>query len=366
MEATEASGGDRLSRAADRSGKLLVIGAAVLAAALLFWTLRSILIPIFLALLISTQLFPVVRWLESRRAPHPVAVTLAVLLALAVFVGVLTVIVGEVVSAGSKLDESLSAGTDDAAAWIAAHSGPLELSEAEVRSEGEKLGGRLTESPGPAVHGVMGGVSAAAGILVGAVLTIAFTVYMLSDGGRGFCWFTARLAEPGRSRVERSARRAWVTLTNYVRGVAAVAVFDAVLIGAALFILGVPLAGALTALVFLLAFIPIVGAWVSGVICTLVALAGNGVGTAAIVAGVSVAVQQLEAVVIAPQVYRRAIRLHPMVTLAAVAAGGLLAGVVGALIAVPAVALVWAVAEEWAMPVAELPGDAAGIRRGEE
>ena len=363
MDASQARRGDRLSRAADTSGKLLVVGAAVLAAALLFWTLRSILIPIFLALLISTQLVPVVRWLEARRTPHTIAVALAILLALVVFLGAMSLIVGEVVSAGSKLDESLSAGTDDAAAWVANHSGPLELSEKEVRAEGEKLASRITESPGPAVSGLWGGVSAAAGILVGVILTLAFTVYILSDGGRGFTWFARRFGDPTRNRIERSAERAWTTLTNYVRGVAAVAVFDAALIGAALFILGVPLAGALTALVFLLAFIPIIGAWASGIIATLVALAGNGIGTAAIVAAVSVAVQQLEAVVIAPQVYRRAIRLHPMITLAAVAAGGLLAGVVGALIAVPAVALVWAVSEEWSAPVAELPDGSADLRR---
>lgn len=353
MDATRADEGadrDRLTRAAEISGKLLVVGAAVLVGLLLFWTLRPVLIPVFLALLISTQLAPVVGWLERRRVPGPLAVTVAVLLAVLILFGALGGIVGQVIQQSSGLDESLSAGTDDAAAWVASHSGPLDLSQREVNAEFDKLGDRLTESPGAAVEGVLGGVSVAVGILVAAILTLAFTVYMLSDRGASFRWFADRFAEPTRTRVIRSGQRGWSTLTSYIRGVGMVAVFDAVLIGAALFILGVPLAGALTALVFLLAFIPIVGAWVSGIVATLVALAGNGIGTAALVAGVSIAVQQLEALVIAPQVYRRAVRLHPMVTLAAVAAGGLLAGVIGAFIAVPAVALAWAINEEWRAP----------------
>lgn len=346
----DSDGKDRLSRAADVSGKLLVIAAAALAALLLFWTLRPILIPILLALLISTQLMPIVEWLVKKRLPRSLAVMAAVLLAFLVFAGVLTGIVGQVVSESSGLDESLSAGTNDAAEWVSGHSGPLELSETDVREEAEKLGQGITESPGPAVEGILGGVSAAAGVLVALILTFAFSVYMLSDGGRGFRWFADRFREPTRGKVQKAGARAWSTLGSYIRGVATVAVFDAVLIGTGLFLLDVPLAGALTALVFLLAFIPIIGAWVSGIIATLVALAGAGVGTAALVAALSLAVQQLEALVIAPQVYRRAVRLHPMITLGAVASGGLLAGVIGAFIAVPLVALVWAVNEEWNAP----------------
>ena len=344
---TRSSPGDRLGRAADISGKLLIIGAAIAVLLFLFWNLRPVLVPFFLALLISTQLMPVVNWLKSKRLPPALAVTFAMALALVIFLVAVSLIVGQVVSESEGLDESLSAGADDAAAWVAANSGPFELSETEVRAEAEKLASRVTDSPGPAVNGVIGGLSAAAGVLVAVVLTLAFTVYMLSDGGRGFTWFANRFREPSRSRVLRAGVRAWTTLGNYIRGVALVAVFDAALIGGVLFILGVPLAGALTAMVFLLAFIPIVGAWVSGIIATLVALAGSGPGTAGIVAATSLAVQQLEAVAIAPMVYRRAVRLHPMVTLGAVAAGGLLAGVIGAFIAVPLVALAWAVTDSW-------------------
>lgn len=150
----------RLARAADICGKLLVIAAAVLAGLLLFWTLRSILIPILLALLISTQLSPVVRWLRSKHVPEQLAVALTVLLAVLLFAGAVTLIVGQVVSESDELSQNLSAGADDAAAWLAANSGPLELSESEVRAEAEKLSSRVTESPGTAVGGVVDGLSA--------------------------------------------------------------------------------------------------------------------------------------------------------------------------------------------------------------
>lgn len=341
---------DPLGRAAEVSGKLLMVGAAGLILLLLFWALKSILIPVLLAVLISTQLMPAVNWLKARRVPGSLAVGMVVVAGLVLFAAVLTGIVGQIVSESDGIEQSLSDGTNDAAAWVAANSGPLDLTSAEVKSQAEKVGQRVTDSPGPAVQGVMGGLSIAAGLLIGAILTLAFTIYMLGDGGQGFRWFCDRFREPTRGKVTRAGERAWTTLGNYIRGVAMVAVFDAVLIGSALFLLGVPLAGALTAMVFLLAFIPIIGAWASGIIATLVALAGNGIGTATVVAVVSLAVQQLETVAIAPLVYRRAIRLHPMITLASVATGGLLAGVIGAFIAVPLVAVTWAIAEEWTAP----------------
>lgn len=341
------SGPERLTRAADMSGKLLVIAAAVVLGLILFWSLRSILLPIFLALLISTQLMPLVNWLKSKGVPAALAVLMTVLFALLVFAGVATLIVGQVVSASAGIGQSISAGTDDLARWVAANSGPLDLTESQIKAEAESLAAGITENPGSAAGGVVGGLSAAAGLMIGVLLTLAFTIYMLSDGGRSFTWFLDRLRKSSREKVYRAGERAWTTMGGYVRGVATVAVVDAALIGAVLFLLGVPLAGALTAMIFLLAFIPILGAWVSGIIATLVALADGGVAPAAAVAVTSLVVQQFESLVVAPMVYRRVVSLNPMITLAAVASGALLAGVIGAFIAVPLVAVAWAVTEEW-------------------
>lgn len=338
---------DRLSAAADLSGKLLVIAIACVAGLLLLWSLRSVVFPIFLAILIATQLQPVVSWFRAKRLPQGIAVALTVLLAILIFAGVIVGVVGQFVGEIDDVGDQLSAGADDAAAWIAEHSGPLDWTEADVNDEVNALGDKITESQDTIVSGVLGGVSVFAAVGAGLVLTFAFMVYMLADGGASFRWFQGQFEdESRRDRVNRIGHAAWTALAGYVRGVVLVATFDAVLIGIALFVFDVPLAAALTAMVFLLAFIPIIGAWVSAIICTLVALAGNGIEVAAAIAFASLLVQQMEMIVISPQVYRRTVRLHPLVTLTVVTAGGILAGVIGAFIAVPLTAMVWAVTEE--------------------
>lgn len=338
---------DGLSRAADISGKLLVVAAAVVLAAVLLWTLRAIVIPIFLAILLATQLHPVTEWLRARRLPSGLAVAVTLiataLVTILVVFGIASQFVGEV----DELADQASKGAEDAAGWIAAHSGPLNWSEQDVKDQVTRIGDQIGESRDQILQGVLGGVSAAASVAAGLLLAFAFLIYMLFDRGAAFGWFRDRFRDPEQEElVSRLGEAAWKTLGSYVRGVATVAVFDAVLIGAALFILGVPLAGALTAIVFLLAFIPIIGAWVSGIAATLVALAGVGPTAALIVAAVSVAVQQLEGVAVSPIVYRRRVQLDPMVTLAVVTAGGVLGGVIGAFIAVPVTATLWAVTEE--------------------
>ncbi|MGK2932733.1 MAG: AI-2E family transporter [Solirubrobacterales bacterium] len=337
-----------MSGAADVSGKLLIVALAVVVTLLFVWSLRAVVIPIFLALLIATQLSPAVAWLKARRVPPGLAVASVVLASILVFAGVLVGIVGQFIGELDGLGQQISDGTDDAAAWVAKNSGPLDWSRADVDREIDNLGERLEDSRDSIFRGFLGGASAIAGIGVGALLAFAFLIYMLADGGKSFRWFKARFEDEDLGdALGRVGMRAWDTLTDYVRGVTLVATFDAILIGAVLFLLGVPLAGALTAMVFVFAFIPIIGAWVSGVIATLVTLAGNGFEAAIVVAAVSLAVQQLEALVVAPQVYRRMVRLNPMVTLAAVATGTILAGVLGAFIAVPVTATIWASIEEW-------------------
>jgi predicted PurR-regulated permease PerM len=121
--------------------------------------------------------------------------------------------------------------------------------------------------------------------------------------------------------------------------VTCVSAFDAVLIGTGVLLLGVLIPGSLAAMAFLAACVPIAGAWVSGAICVAVALAGNGLGTAIVVLVIVMAVQEVESVVLDPIVYRRAVNLHPIATLGAVTVGGILAGIVGALIAVPIAAV---------------------------
>lgn len=337
----------RLTQAADTSGKVLIVAAAVFVAVLFLWTVRPVVIPIFLALLAATQLHPVVEWLRRRRVPSGLAVAAAALGAFVVTLVLAVGIVGQFVGQIDELGDQTRAGARNVAGWVATHSGPLDWSRADVNQEISNLSDRISESSGPIVNGVLGGVSVVATATAGLLLAFVFLIYMLVDRGRSFVWFRDRFRDPGRAeKVERLGYAAWKALGGYVRGVVMVAVFDAVLIGTALFIVDVPLAAALTAIVFLLAFIPILGAWVSAIVTTLVALAGVGVDAAIIIAAVSLAVQQLDGMVISPLVYRQTVELNPMVTLSVVTAGGILGGIIGAFIAVPVIASLWAVNEE--------------------
>lgn len=147
--------------------------------------------------------------------------------------------------------------------------------------------------------------------------------------------------------VRASGKRAWDTLTAYVRGVVVIAVIDTIGIATGLVLLGVPFAFPLAVLVFFGAFFPIVGAFVSGLAAVLVALVTLGPTMALVVLGIVIAVQQLEGNVLQPVVMGHAVPLHPVVVLLAVTAGGLLAGIAGLAFAVPIAACLSAVGNEW-------------------
>jgi predicted PurR-regulated permease PerM len=256
------------------------------------------------------------------------------------------VIIGSFVSELDEIGALVSQAADEVARWAQQHDGPLQLSGTDVDDAADSIGPALSSVAGALFGGVLGGASLLAQMVAGTVLALAFLIYLLTDGERVGAWLVRRFAPARRPNAHRLGARGWATLGGYVRGVTTVALFDAVLIGAGLFALDVPIAGALTVLVFLAAFIPIAGAWVSGAVCVAVALAGNGVTTAAIVVVLVLIVQEIESLVLNPIIYRNRVNLHPVVTLGAVTAGGVLAGIIGALIAVPAVALVWAVVDE--------------------
>lgn len=335
-----------VDRLAAWSWRLLAIAGAVALVGFLLWTLKGVAIPIFVALLLSTALSPVVAWQKRRNVPTALAVLNTLLGFFILVIGFIVLVVGTLVSDLADLGETIATGTADISGWLASNSGPLDLSRTEVERHIESARQEIGLNASDALAAAAGGFSAFFGVVGGALLAVAFLIYMLSDGGTAARWVVGRFPSENQADAARIGDRAWMTLGGYLRGVTTVAVFDAVLIGIALFVLGIPYAGALTALVFLLAFIPIIGAWVSGIVVVIVALADGGIQPAIIIGAVSLAVQQLESVLISPIVYRHSVQLHPIVTLAAVTAGAITAGVVGAFLAVPITALVWAVVDE--------------------
>ncbi|HET6510274.1 MAG TPA: AI-2E family transporter [Baekduia sp.] len=345
-DATDPNVARGLDSAAAWSWRVLVVAGAAALGVFLFWQLRAFAIPLFIAVLFSTQMLPATRWLAGRGLPRAAAMVV-VMLGLVVSLALLTVvIIGSFVGELDEIGAFVSQAGDDIADWAKDHDGPLHLDSGSVDHAAGQVGPALADAGKVLFGGVLGGASLLVELISGTVLALAFLIYLLTDGERVGAWLVRRFAPERRPNVERMALRGWQALGGYVRGVTLVALFDAVLIGAGLVVLGVPIAGSLTALVFLAAFVPIAGAWVSGAVCVAVALAGNGVGTAVAVLVIVLAVQEIESLVLDPIIYRRSVNLHPLATLAAVTAGGIVAGIIGALIAVPVVAFFWALLDE--------------------
>lgn len=205
----------------------------------------------------------------------------------------------------------------------------------------------LEQARDRATQGWTAGMRTAAQIGTGGVLTLVLTFFLLRDGHSMWCWFVGICPRPNRADIDRIGRAAYGTVSQYVRGLAVVAVADAVLSGVALLLLGVPLASALAVLTFFGAFIPTVGAFVVGGIAVAVAFAHGGASLALIVLAVYTAIQQIDGNVLHPWIMGNRLPLHPAAVVLALTAGGLLAGIVGALLAVPVVAAVVAAARRY-------------------
>jgi predicted PurR-regulated permease PerM len=349
-----------MDRVAAWSWRLLVIGAALAIGGFLLWELRGVFIPIFVALMLATQLVPLAGWLVKRGLPRVLAVVASLLTLLVVLAAITVIILGGLLSQIDDVGAKVSKGADDVAGWVSDHDGPLDLEKGKSKADTNSVKQALDKAGQVALKGVAGGIGLFAQAIAGFVLAFAFLIYMLATGGEIFRWGVSRFSTRMQPTAERIGRRAWVTLGAYFRGVVAVGTFDGVLIGLGLVILGVPLAATLALLIFMLSFIPIAGAWISGTITVLVALASGGVGDALATIAIVLVVQQvLDSYIVSPLVYRQQVSLNPMVTLGSVTAGSALAGIVGAFLAVPLVAMIWGMYSEYERIKAGEPADPA-------
>lgn len=333
-----------LERAAVVSGRLLAVGAAVFAAALLPARLRLVVLPAVLASWLATVLVPPARWLRARGLP-PLVTTWAVLLAaLAVLAGIAALLATQVVGQFDQLAADVGVGVDDVRAWLV--EGPLGPSDDQVGRYFDRAGEQLREAVPSLAPGLLGGAVLLLEVLAGLLLAAVLVFFFVQDGERMAAWAASRLPQRRREVVSASARRGWDALGAYVRGEVVVALVDAVGIGVGLALIGVPLVLPLAALTFFLGSIPLAGATVAGAVAVLVALASGGLGDALWATAVVVAVQQLEGDLVSPLVLGRAVRLHPVVILLALTAGTVVAGLIGAFLAVPATAVAVVVANE--------------------
>jgi predicted PurR-regulated permease PerM len=326
-----------LVTASELGWRFLVVVAAIAVLAYGLWYVRLVALPAFVALLLATVLVPPMQALR-RRGLRPGAATAIVFVGtLLVAIGVLSLIVPPFASEVGTLSDTITGGAHELGRLIA--SGPFGLDRGDVQSAIDSLSDRLHASGGEIASGVLSGAVIAGQIAAGILLTLVLLFFYVKDGPRLWAWAVRMFPENARDRVD-DGRRSWWVLGAYVRGQALVATVDAVFIGIGLAILGLPLVLPLAVLIFVAAFVPIVGAFTAGAAAVLIALVSKGAGVALVVLGLNLVVQQVEGNVLYPVIMRRTIELHPVATLLAVGAGGVLAGIIGALVAVPIVAVV--------------------------
>jgi putative heme transporter len=316
--------------------RLLLIFASIVAVLWVIKQLEVIVVPVALATLLAALLLPVVDFLDRRGAPRGGAVALVLLGGIAVVGGILTFVVSQFIEGAPALVEQVSTSIKGVGDWLT--NGPLHLNQEQIDNARKSAIEALQNNQEKLTSGAVSTAATLTEIVTGALLVL-FTLIFVLQGGRNIYGFVTKIfPENVRERVRDAGRAGFRSLVGYVRATFLVALVDAVGIGTGLAIMGVPLALPLASLVFLGAFIPLVGAVVAGFFAVVVALIAKGWVYALITLGLIIAVQQLEGHVLQPLVMGRAVSIHPLAVVLAIATGGVLAGIVGALLAVPTVA----------------------------
>jgi putative heme transporter len=316
--------------------RLLVIIALVVAVLWVITRLEVIVVPVALALMLTALMIPAVDFLDRRGAPRGGAVALVLLTGVAIVGGMLTFVVSQFVTGLPGLVEQVTQSIESTRTWLI--EGPAHLSKDQITNAGNSAIEALRNNQAKLTSGALSTAATVTEIVTGALLVL-FTLIFFLHGGRNIWQYVTRIfPENVQERVRDAGRAGFQSLIGYVRATFLVALVDAVGIGTGLAIMGVPLALPLASLVFLGAFIPLVGAVVAGFLAVVVALLAKGLVYALITLGLIIAVQQLEGHVLQPLVMGRAVSVHPLAVVLAIAAGAVLAGIVGALLAVPTVA----------------------------
>jgi len=318
------------------SWRLLVIGAAAYALLWLLQTMGVVVVSIAIALILTALLLPAVDFLDRYGAVRGGAVAFVMVLGLAILTGVMSFVVNQFVDGAPQLVDEVTRSIEGARAWLI--NGPADLSRDQINQAGDTVINSLRDNQAQLTTGALSTAGTIAEILTGALLCL-FTVIFFLLGGRNIWEFVTRLIPRGqRSRVREAGAAGFHSLAGYARATSLVALVDAVAIGSGLAIMGIPLALPLASLIFLGAFVPVVGALVTGFLAVIVALLAKGVVYALITLALIIAVMQLEAHVLQPLVMGRAVSLHPLAVVIGITAGSVLAGVIGALLVVPAIA----------------------------
>jgi putative heme transporter len=321
---------------------LVLIGVGTLLA--LLRELALVTIPVLLALIAAPLATPAARALQRRGVPRGAAAAIVVVGGVAALGGAVAALIPTFVRQVQELQPTIAAAFDQLFDLVEAS--PLNYERDQILDVFAGLGERAGEG-GEVAGQVASGLLAFGQGIAALVLALVLLFFFVKDGEQIVDWVTARTPDTYRDVGRAAGHRAWFALSGYVRGTAAIALIDATIVAIALLIIGVPLVLPLTLLVFIGGFIPVIGAFVSGLVAVLVALASGGLVPAGIVLAVLVGVQQFEIDILHPAILtRRAVALHPAAVLIALTTGAVLGGIIGAFLAIPIAAVASAVANE--------------------
>jgi predicted PurR-regulated permease PerM len=294
-----------------------------------------VVVPVIVALLLAALLQPGAAGLVRRGWPRSLAAFSMLIVGLGVVAGIITLVVERFSAGFSDLAEQVSEGIGQVQTFVVR---TFPITRGQLEDAVGQLQQTLVDNQDSIASGALTTAATVGEVIAGFFLALFTLFFFLKDGRSIWLWLVGLFPGDSRAYIDEAARRAWRTLISYVRATAAVALIDAIGIGTGLAILGVPLVIPLAALVFLGAFIPIIGSFLAGSVAVLVALVSQGPITALIALAVVVLVMQVEGHILQPLLLGRAVRVHPLAVVLSIAAGLLIAGIFGALIAVPIVA----------------------------
>ncbi len=322
------------------SWRLLVVGVLVYAVFSVLGRFHEIAVAVFLGLVITAMLRPVADLL-ARRMPRALAVAVALIGSIAVLLGVLAFVGETVAGERTLLQREFGAGIGRIEHWL--EQPPFRLNPEALTDLQSRIGKFLSAHRSTLISTALSGAGRLVEVLTVLALALFSSVFFLYSGDRQWDWFCGQLPVSVRDRVVLAGRAGWRTFTGYTHGIVLVAATNAVLVGVALFALGVPLAVPLALLEFFAAFVPLIGSPIALAVAAVVALATQGPLIAAIVVALIVIIGQIEGHLLHPVVMSWAVQLHPVVVALTVIGGAIAAGVLGAVVAVPLVSVLWSI-----------------------
>ncbi len=323
--------------AAEAGWRLLVLAGTVWVLMRVISAVQLVVLAFVAALLITALLQPAVAWLRRHGVPRGPATALTAILGFVVMGLIGWFVTWQVMENIDNLSDQVQDGIDELRNWLL--NSPFHVTDKQINEIAKNLRDAVGANTDQITSAGLEGVTVVVEALTGILLAAFSTLFLLYDGKRIWQWSLKLVPAAARPGVAGAGPRAWRTLTAYVRGTVIVALIDAIFIGLGIYFLDVPMAVPLAVFIFLFAFIPLVGAVVSGALAVVVALVTQGVFAAVMTLVVVLAVQQIEGHILQPFILGRAVRVHPLAVVLSVAAGGMVAGIGGAVVAVPLVAV---------------------------